>query len=121
MSNSSTPLTLPDLIRIDRHVLIVGRGAGVDVRLPHPAVSRRHAELRRDGDAILVRDLSFSPGGLLVNGTAVSDARLGQDDVVFFGPIAFEVKAGLMRRLTETGGVTVEARGLTVLRRRRVA
>ncbi len=106
---------LPDLIRLDRPVLIVGRDPRADVRLPHPAVSRRHAELRPDGDGVLVRDLG-SRAGVFVNRVAVPCGRLAADDVVGFGPVGYELKGGCLRLVTRTDGVAVAARGLTVRR-----
>ena len=112
---SHTLNQLPDLIRVDRTVLVLGRGADADVRLPHPGVSRRHAELRLDGGTIHVRDRR-SRGGVFVNGVAVRTATLGEDDVVSFGPISYEVKGGHLRLVLSAQGVTVEARALTIRR-----
>jgi heme ABC exporter ATP-binding subunit CcmA len=106
---------LPDVIRLDRPVLLVGRAAAAEVRLPHPAVSRWHAELRPGGGAVVVRDLG-SRGGVFVNGAAVTTARLAEDDVVAFGPVAYEVKGGHLRRVRDAHGARVEARDLSVRR-----
>jgi len=115
MTDSSSVGTLPELIRIDRRLLYIGRAPSADVRLPHPAVSRWHAELRSDGAAIRVRDLG-SRSGTFVNGIAVTTADLREDDVVSFGPVTYEVKGGLLHRVLHTKGVKLEARGLTILR-----
>ncbi len=115
MKVSSSVHQKHDLIRVDRQVLIVGRAATADVRLPHPAISRRHAQLRVDSGAIVVRDLR-SRSGVIVNGAAVTEARLEEDDVVAFGPIAYELKGGHLRRRLHTQGVKIETRGLTIRR-----
>ncbi|HYT88666.1 MAG TPA: heme ABC exporter ATP-binding protein CcmA [Gemmataceae bacterium] len=114
MADALSGGNLPDLIRVDRPV-IIGRATNAAVRLPHPAVSRRHAELRPDHDGISVRDLR-SRTGVLVNGVAVTGARLHEADVVAFGPVAYEVKGQLLLRRPHVDGVKVEARNLTIQR-----
>lgn len=111
MSTSPTPDGIPAVIRIDRPVLCIGRSAGADTRIPHPGVSRRHAELSRVGGAIVVRDVG-SRAGILVNGLAVSTATVGEDDLVAFGPVVYEVKGNHLRLRNDTQGVEVVARDL---------
>ncbi len=50
--------------------VVIGRGAGCDVRLPDPSVSHRHASLHADGAEFLLTD----EGG--TNGTYVGDVRI---------------------------------------------
>ena len=44
--------------RVDRRSMILGRGAGSDLLLTNPQVSRRHAELTWDGQLFLLQDLA---------------------------------------------------------------
>ena len=53
--------------------LTVGRSPSCDCVLPEECVSRRHAELRRDGARWFVRDLGSS------NGTRVNGLRVSED------------------------------------------
>ncbi|HEV8246126.1 MAG TPA: FHA domain-containing protein, partial [Polyangiaceae bacterium] len=69
------------LLRQPLHVL--GRESD-DLLLPVSAVSRRHAELRREGDTWLVRDLG-SRNGTLVNGRQVSETELESMDELRVG------------------------------------
>jgi len=46
---------------------VIGRGAECDLRLDQPAVSRRHAEIRWDGQHCVLVDLN-STNGTFVNG-----------------------------------------------------
>lgn len=56
------------------------------------AISRRHAEVERAGDALLLRDLG-STNGTFVNGVKVAgDVNLKTGDLVQFGDIAFRVE-----------------------------
>src|SRR5438874_1128519 len=60
----------------EAQVAVVGRGAGCDVVLNHPSVSRRHAELARlPGVAWRIRDLQ-SRNGTRVNDVPVTEQVL---------------------------------------------
>lgn len=62
----------------------VGR-EGCDVNIEDTEVSRRHAAIRREGDAVVVEDLG-STNGTFVNGERISGAHsLGEGDEVRFG------------------------------------
>ena len=63
---------------------VVGRGAGVEVRLPDESVSRRHAVLTADDDGVVLLDLD-SHNGSWVNERPVRSARLMEGDEVRFG------------------------------------
>lgn len=49
---------------------LLGRSEEADFRIPQPSVSRRHAEIIVEGDALVIRDLG-SHNGTLVNGNKV--------------------------------------------------
>ena len=66
--------------------LVLGREPLSDLPVLDAGVSRRHAELRADDDAVEVRDLG-SRNGTWVNGRRVSNARVTQGDLLAFGPI----------------------------------
>jgi serine phosphatase RsbU (regulator of sigma subunit) len=64
---------------------VIGRGAGCDVVLNHPSVSRRHAELvRLPGGAWRVRDLQ-SRNGTRVNEVPVAEQTLFPGDLLQIG------------------------------------
>ncbi|HZN64306.1 MAG TPA: SpoIIE family protein phosphatase [Tepidisphaeraceae bacterium] len=84
-SPSRRPLQVPKAV--------VGRGAGCEVLLNHPSVSRRHAELERTGDGRwLVRDLR-SRNGTRVNGEVVSEQALRPGDLVQIGQFTLRLFA----------------------------
>ncbi len=56
---------------LEQGVLVIGRGAEAGLRLPAASVSRRHAEVHREGDRVSVVDLG-SRNGTRVNGRPVS-------------------------------------------------
>ncbi len=75
---------LPAAWPLERAVTVIGREASADVVLPVTAVSRRHVELRREGDDYVARDLG-SRNGTLVNGHPVTEAVLEPLDELRIG------------------------------------
>jgi hypothetical protein len=74
----------------DRRV-VMGRSRDCDCVLAEPSVSRRHAELRRDGARWLLRDLG-SRNGTRVNGARLlGEAEVGPGDRVSFGDARFRL------------------------------
>ena len=79
----------------DDHTLI-GRSATCDIEVNQEAstVSNRHAEiLRREPDTLIVRDLG-STNGTFVNGRAVQEHELTNNDLVHVGDLIFKVLLG---------------------------
>jgi hypothetical protein len=64
--------------------VVLGRSRDCDIQLDDPNTSRRHAEVRRDGDAWVVVDLG-STNGIKVNGSRVAEAELHPGDEVTLG------------------------------------
>jgi hypothetical protein len=71
----------------------IGRSRDCDVTLDDPNVSRRHAELRREGGTWVVADLG-STNGVKVNGHRVNDHPLTPGDQITLGleRLTFEVE-----------------------------
>jgi transcriptional regulator with GAF, ATPase, and Fis domain len=63
----------------------VGRGAGCEVRLSHPSVSREHLVLEPDGDGLRVRDAGSLAGTLLNDKPLDGPAVLAHGDVIEAG------------------------------------
>ena len=84
-------LTTPDgaHIPVTHWESLVGRGAGCDVQLGYPTVSRTHAVLTRYDDGSWTISDAHSKSGVFVNGkqTALSALRFG--DVITMGGINF--------------------------------
>jgi FHA domain/DUF1707 SHOCT-like domain len=74
----------------ERRVLL-GRSRACDCVLAEPSVSRRHAELRREGTRWFLRDLR-SRNGTRVNGVRLLDeAEVAPGDRVTFGDARFRL------------------------------
>jgi len=69
---------------IDARRVVIGRSKECDVQVADPNASRRHAELRREGDAFWLVDLG-STNGLDVNGKRTQRAKLADGDRVTIG------------------------------------
>jgi hypothetical protein len=77
--------------------MTVGRSPSCDCVLPEDCVSRRHAELRRDGERWFLRDLGSS-NGTRVNGVRViEDTEVRPGDRLSLGGAAYRLRA---RRLS---------------------
>jgi hypothetical protein len=73
------------VIPLSGQVTTIGRGAGVDIQLADPSVSRLHAEIVRHGPYAYVADLGLSRNGTRVNGRLIARRVLEDGDVLSFG------------------------------------
>ena len=81
------------IVALTGPLLVVGRGAEAGLRLDDAGVSRRHAEVRLDGDSATVIDLG-STNGTRVNGRAVSVSPLHDGDRIGVGTTELVYRAG---------------------------
>ena len=63
---------------------VIGRGQDAQFRLPDTGVSRRHLEIRWDGQAAMLTDLN-STNGTTVNNSPVQEWQLADGDVIRVG------------------------------------
>lgn len=71
---------------------LVGRGPEARVRFNDPTVSKRHAEIRLDGNQPRVSDLQ-SPNGTFRNGRRIATASLSDGDQLGFGRATVGVRS----------------------------
>jgi len=76
---------------LSKETVVIGRMDGCDVVLADRGVSRRHAEIRREGDEWVVVDLG-SLNGTEVNGHRVNRHRLQPGDRVLVGDTTLEFR-----------------------------
>lgn len=74
---------------LDGRPLLAGRSPSVDVQIRDRAVSRRHFEVRWEGEAYILEDLR-SNNGTFVNGDRVRVARLRDGDLIRAGFVELE-------------------------------
>lgn len=79
-------LVLPDgrRVGIGQGTVTIGRLPECAIALSDPNVSRRHAQVRREGDAAVIVDLG-STNGTRVNGILVREQRLADGDRITLG------------------------------------
>jgi pSer/pThr/pTyr-binding forkhead associated (FHA) protein len=80
----------------------VGRHPDSDIFLDDVTVSRRHAELVREGARYFVRDVG-SPNGTYVNRTRVEKRRLSSGDEVQIGKFKLVYVATATQKRTSAG------------------
>jgi pSer/pThr/pTyr-binding forkhead associated (FHA) protein len=69
---------------VDSRRVVIGRSRECDIQISDPNASRRHAEIRRDGDTFSVVDLG-STNGTDVNGRRTQRATLSDGDRITIG------------------------------------
>lgn len=77
---------------LSKDVLVIGRLEGCDLVLDDVGASRRHTEVRREGDEWYAIDLG-STNGTLVNGRSIRRQRLAPKDVLLIGNTQIEFRA----------------------------
>jgi hypothetical protein len=87
-------LVLPDgnRVPVGEDPVTVGRLPECDVVLGDTKVSRRHAEVRRDGTDVILVDLG-STNGTKVNGAGVRERRLADGDEITVGTTVLRFEA----------------------------
>jgi hypothetical protein len=73
--------------------MVIGRLEGSEIQITDPGASRRHAEVRRDGDKYVLVDLG-STNGTLVNEAPVSEHILEEGDRITIGRTVLEFRRG---------------------------
>jgi hypothetical protein len=74
----------PQEVPLTDDVLTIGRGSTATIRLDDTGVSRAHAEIRREGDDVILVDLG-STNGSSVNGRPIERVRLTPGDRIELG------------------------------------
>jgi ABC-type multidrug transport system ATPase subunit/pSer/pThr/pTyr-binding forkhead associated (FHA) protein len=75
----------PQEYELTRPEIIIGRDPNVDLTIPSPAVSRRHAKLTRQGEGYSIEDLGSSNGTFINGERLVNQHLLKSGDQVRFG------------------------------------
>jgi len=88
----------------------IGRGADNSIRLHDTEVSRRHAEIRRNGDGCQLTDLRSSNGSF-VNGERVEQCDLKSGDQVLIGRTLMLFTGGDPGSVSDVSGIDIVKRG----------
>lgn len=77
------------LLRLEREVTYIGRGAGSEIGFDEHRVSRSHAILVRHGRHFRLLD-DRSSNGTFVNGRRIAATNVEDGDVILVGPVAMK-------------------------------
>ncbi|HEV2362388.1 MAG TPA: DUF3662 and FHA domain-containing protein [Acidimicrobiales bacterium] len=88
-------VVLPDgrRVGIASETVTIGRLPECAIVLTDPNASRRHAQLKLEGDAVMLTDLG-STNGTKVNGVRVRQQRLGNGDKITIGTTTLRFEVG---------------------------
>ncbi|HZI15369.1 MAG TPA: FHA domain-containing protein [Myxococcus sp.] len=73
------------LVPVKQGSLVLGRSSSADLRLQHPSISRRHAQLHRRGDRFFLKDLSSQNGTFLNRARVTAEVELKPGDEISMG------------------------------------
>jgi pSer/pThr/pTyr-binding forkhead associated (FHA) protein len=76
--------------------IVLGASADCQVQLDEPGVTARHAQIRLEDGALVLRNLG-SPSDTLLNGEPVSEAPLASGDEIRIGTCRFMLQAPGLR------------------------
>jgi pSer/pThr/pTyr-binding forkhead associated (FHA) protein len=93
-------------IDVDR-TLVVGRH-DVDVVIDDPELSRRHLEIRPDGDGLIIEDLSSTNGTFVDRQPIESPTRVAHGDRFTLGATVLEVQVVAQAGATRLAATTVD-------------
>jgi hypothetical protein len=80
-------------VALDRDRMVIGRLHGSEIEIEDPGASRRHAEIRKEGDRFVLVDLG-STNGTLVNDSPVAEQVLEDGDRIMIGRTVLEFRRG---------------------------
>lgn len=85
------------LLEVKQGTVVIGRASVSDLRLQHPSISRRHAQVRRIGDQFFVKDLG-SQNGSFVNKTRIaSEVEVKIGDTLALGNALLRLRGPMQK------------------------
>lgn len=76
---------------LHNETVAIGRGLDCDLQIPLPSVSRRHCELRLEGDTVLLKDTGSSNGTYHNTDRVTGEIAVSAGDHIRVGPVTFTV------------------------------
>ncbi len=95
--------------------LVIGAAPECDVRVEEPGVAPRQAEIRRDGDGLLLIDLAGN-GATVLNGESVRQQPMETGDEIRIGPCRWLLQAPGLRPQRVLTPAAAEAGGIDRVR-----
>lgn len=85
------------LLEVKQGSVVVGRASVSDLRLQHPSISRRHAQLRREGEHFYVKDLGSQNGTFVNKQRIVAEVQVHPGDSIAMGNALLRLRGPLAR------------------------
>ncbi|MGO9270455.1 MAG: FHA domain-containing protein [Terriglobia bacterium] len=102
-----------EVVDLDKERITIGRDPTNDLHINHPLVSKRHAEIVREGGKTTIVDLG-STNGTFVNGLKVKRHELHEMDRIVIGPSELRFTGAGLSRSTEAQVVRLDASAVTL-------
>jgi hypothetical protein len=77
---------------VKQGVLVLGRASSSDLRLQHPSISRRHAQLTRRGERLFLKDLGSQNGTFVNRARLTTEVELHAGDMLALGNALLRVR-----------------------------
>lgn len=73
------------LVPVQQGPLVLGRSSSSDLRLQHPSISRRHAQITRQADQVFIKDLGSQNGTFLNRNRVTTEVEVMSGDEITLG------------------------------------
>jgi pSer/pThr/pTyr-binding forkhead associated (FHA) protein len=87
------------LLELKQGVVVVGRASVSDLRVQHPSISRRHAQVRRSGEQFFVKDLGSQNGTFVNKQRIAGEVEVRANDTLAMGNALFRIRGGVARSM----------------------
>lgn len=85
------------LVQLKQGALVVGRASVSDLRLQHPSISRRHAQVTRVGEQFYVKDLSSQNGTFVNKQRIATEIEIIPGDTIAMGNALLKLRGPLQK------------------------
>jgi ABC-type multidrug transport system ATPase subunit/pSer/pThr/pTyr-binding forkhead associated (FHA) protein len=99
-------------VGLDKECITIGRDPSNDVVIDHPVVSKRHAEILKQDDKVILVDLG-STNGTFVNGIKVKRHQLHELDRIVIGPSELHFSGASLSLAPDTRVVRLDCVGVS--------
>lgn len=103
------------LLEVKQGVVVVGRASVSDLRLQHPSISRRHAQVKRQGEQFFVKDLGSQNGTFVNKQRIATEVEVKPGDSIAMGNALLRLRGPLekgekLEKVTPVGPKGAKAR-----------
>ncbi len=85
------------LLEVKQGTVVVGRASVSDLRLQHPSISRRHTQLKRQGEQFFVKDLGSQNGTFVNKQRIATEVEVKPGDSIALGNAVLRLRGPLAK------------------------